>query len=318
MKPPLQLSLVVPTWNGRDLLARFLPSLVRELTSERELVISDDGSTDGTAAWLPAHYPIARVIRSERNRGFAPAANAGVAAARAEIVVLLNSDIELTPACLDPIPHWFDRPDIFGITLRAFDLPEKIFSTGGKLGHFRRGFWEAWRNYAAPSGPSFMLAGGFCAFRRSVFLDLGGFDPIFAPYYSEDLDLSYRARKRGWQLGYEPSSLLYHQRSSSVNRHQNRFRRQAIIERNRLLFHWRNLDLPRLAAHLLWAHLLLLQMALKGNWAYHAGYAQALARSAQVRRFRLRERPHWRLHDHQLELAETLPPASASSAQGPL
>lgn len=312
------LSLVIPTWNGRDLLARFLPSVVAELTLGRELVISDDGSTDGTAAWLAAHYPAARVVHSARNCGFGPAANAGIAAAQAEIIVLLNSDIELTPGCLDPIARSFDRPEIFGVTLRAFDLPEKVFSTGGKLGHFRRGFWEAWRNYEQPSGPSFMLAGGFCAFRRSVFLELGGFDPVFAPYYSEDLDLSYRARKRGWQLAYEPAAILYHQRSSSVNRHQNRFRRAAIIERNRLLFHWRNLDGARLAQHLLWAHLLLLQMLLTGRWAYHAGYAQALRRTGQVRRFRASEKPHWRLRDAALELAATSQPVSASSLQGSL
>ncbi|TAN22022.1 MAG: glycosyltransferase family 2 protein [Acidobacteria bacterium] len=315
MTPPA-LSIVIPTWNGRDLLARFLPSVAAELTPERELVISDDGSTDGTAAWLAEHYPAARVLRSERNRGFGPAANAGIETARAEIVVLLNSDVELTPGCLDPIALGFDRSELFGITLRAFDLPEKVFSTGGKLGRFRRGFWESWRNYEQPAGASFMLAGGFCAFRRSAFLELGGFDPVFAPYYSEDLDLSYRARKRGWQLAYEPASVLYHQRSSSVNRHQNRFRRQAIIERNRLLFHWRNLDRSRLLRHLAWAHLLLLQMLLKGNWAYHLGYGQALRRIGQVRRFRASEKPYWRLRDAALELAATSQAVSASSVQG--
>ncbi|MGH9488222.1 MAG: glycosyltransferase family 2 protein [Terriglobales bacterium] len=311
----LEFTIVIPTWNGRDLLEQFLPSVVAELIPESELVISDDGSTDGTAAWLAEHYPQVRLVRSEWNRGFGPAANAGAEAAGAEIVVLLNNDVELRPGCLHPIAPWFARSDIFGITLRAFDLPEKIFSTGGKLGHFRRGFWEAWRNYEQPDGESFMLAGGFCAFRRSAFLDLGGFDPIFAPYYSEDLDLSYRARKRGWKLGYEPAAILFHAPSSSVRRHSGRFRRQTVIERNRLLFHWRNLDRARLLQHFLWAHLTLVQKLATGRWSYLAGYAQALARTGQVRQFRRRERPFWRRRDHELELAqhETLAPEVAST-----
>lgn len=315
-----RLSIVIPTWNGRDLLERFLPSVAAELSPERELVISDDGSTDDTPAWLARHFPAARLARSARNRGFAPAANAGVEAARGAIVVLLNNDVELIPGCLDPIPAWFARDDLFGLTLRAFDLPALGFSTGGKLGHFRRGFWQTWRNYELPSGSSFMLVGGFCAFRRDVFLQLGGFDPVFAPYYSEDLDLSYRARKRGWELGYEPRSILHHAPSSTVKRHRAQFQRQVIIERNRLLFHWRNLDRPRLLRHLLWAHLMVLQMALTGRWAYPAGYVRALGRARQVLRFRRREQPFWRRSDAELELAAGKPlgPPVASSLAGDL
>ena len=291
-------SFVIPTWNGKDLLERFLPAVVAA-AGENEIVISDDGSTDGTAEWLRLAYPRIRLARSQVNRGFAPAANAGVAAAAAPIVVLLNNDLEPRSDLLAMLPPWFTDAGLFGVTFRAFDLPEKVFSTGGKLGRFRRGFWESWRNFEFGSG-TFLLVGGFCAFRRDAFLELGGFDPVFAPYYSEDVDLSYRARKRGWRLGYEPEAVVWHAPSSSVKRHRGRFARQAIIERNRLLFHWRNLDAGKLAQHLLWAHLLLPQMALKGQWAYHAGYLQAVARMAQARRFRRQERDRWVVGDDEL------------------
>ncbi|HUX66792.1 MAG TPA: glycosyltransferase family 2 protein [Terriglobales bacterium] len=315
-----RLSIVIPSWNGRELLQRFLPS-VMVAAGESEVVISDDGSSDGTAAWLEQAYPQARCVASAANRGFAPAAHAGIEAARGEIVVLLNNDLEVAPDCLGAVAEWFEDGTLFGVTFRAYDLPERTFATGGKLGRWRRGFWETWRNYEAGAGggrdESFMLVGGFCAFRRQAYLEMGGLDPIFAPYYSEDLDLSYRARKRGWRLGYEPRAKVYHARSSSVNRHRGRFRRQAVIERNRLLFHWRNLDGGRLARHLLWAHALLAQNLLKGNWAYHAGYAQALARVGAVRRFRREERGHWLCRDAELELAsgETSLAAAASPGQ---
>ncbi len=314
-------SVVIPTWNGRELLREYLPAVLAAAQGS-EIVVSDDGSSDATAAWLAEAHPAIRCVRSQRNRGFAPAANAGVQAATAPIVVLLNNDVAPAADCFAHLVPWFDDPAIFGVTLRAFDLPQKTFATGGKLGRFRRGFWETWRNYEASAdgrGASFMLVGGFCAFRREVFLELGGFDPIFAPYYSEDLDLSYRARKRGWRLGYEPRARLWHAPSSSVRRHSTPFRRAAVIERNRLLFHWRNLDAGRLAAHLLWAHLLLLQNLLRGNFAYPAGYLQAVRRVAAVRGFRRAEAGAWHLRDQELELAEpTLLPAPASLEQEPL
>lgn len=299
-------SIVIPNWNGRDLLERFLPA-VAAAAGDSEIVVSDDGSTDGSCEWLARAHPQIKVTRSDANRGFAPTANAGVAAASAPFVILLNNDLEPRADLLAKLPEWFLDPGLFGVTFRAFDLPERIFSTGGKIGRFRRGFWESWRNFESGGRESFLLVGGFCAFRREAFLEMGGFDPMFAPYYSEDVDLSYRARKRGWRLGYEPEAMVWHAPSSSVKRHRGRFARQVIIERNRLLFHWRNLDAGKLAGHLLWAHLLLPQMALKGQWAYHAGYVQALARVGQVRRFRRAERSRWVARDEDLavEAGET-------------
>lgn len=326
----MQLSIVIPSWNGRALLARYLPTVIAEVRrcgaqagagAAPEIVVSDDGSTDGTAAWLAAAFPAVRCLASGVNRGFAPAVNAAAAAARGEILVLLNNDAELLPGALAPLAAAFADPAVFGVTLRA-DSPAGAFATGGKLGRFRRGFWEAWRNYEVPAGgawagPSFALVGGFCAFRRARFLELGGFDPLFAPYYWEDLDLSYRARKRGQAILYLSHPAVRHEVSASIRQHRPAFARARIIHRNRLLFHWKNLDPARLRRHLFWALLLLLQLALKGDFAYHAGFAQALRRGLAVRQFRRAERPHWRLPDAALAVAP--PPAdNVSSSSGVL
>lgn len=319
------LSVVIPTWNGLDLLQRFLPSVCAAAGPTTEIIISDDGSTDETRTWLTSHYPRVRCLFSPVNGGFAPAANAGIRAASAPIIVLLNNDLEVAPDCFSTVAGWFSDPQLFGLAFRALYHPSLDFAAGGKLGRFRRGFWEVWRNYDAPPEPgarypSFMLVGGYCAFRRQPFLDLGGFDVGFAPYYSEDVDLSYRARKRGWKLQYEPRAVVHHVLSASVARHRSRFRRQIVIERNRLLFHWRNLDPPQLRSNLLWAHLLLIQHAFQANPAYHLGFLQALARWPSVRRFRQQERLFWRLQDNELELTfgQTLAASAASPKQEPL
>lgn len=315
------LSIVIPTWNGRELLEAYLPSVAEE--AERwsgrqgracEIVISDDGSRDGTEAWLAQAFPRVQRLRSEVNRGFAPAVNAGVIAASAPLVVLLNNDLAVARGCLDAIWQRFADSQLFGLTFQAREQPAGTFATGGKLGRWRRGFWETWRNFEQPEGESFMMVGGFCAFRRDPFLQIGGFDPVFAPYYSEDLDLSYRARKRGWRIAYEPGVVVHHQQSASVGRHTTAWRRAVVTERNRLLFHWRNLDRRRLPQHALWAGLLLLQAPLRGNWAYAAGLGQAVARWPQVRAFRRGERCHWRRSDNALELAT--PPSLGASVPG--
>ncbi len=310
----IALSIVIPTWNGRDLLERYLPSVTGELErweaaggGRGELVVSDDGSTDGTAGWLAAQWPLARVTRSARNRGFAPAVNAGVAAAGGALVLLLNNDLELLPGALAPLPERFAaEADLFGLTLRAQHPASGNFETGGKCGRFRRGFWQCWRNFDCPPGQacgeSFTLVGGFCVFRRDLFLALGGFDETFAPYYWEDLDLSYRARKRGWRVGYEPRAQVRHEISATTRRHAGAFRRAAIIERNRLWFHWKNLDRETLGEHLGWAAALLVQKALRRELSYHFGFGLALAGLPGLVRQRRRERAWWRRRDAELAI----------------
>lgn len=317
-------SLVIPTWNGLAILQRFLPSVVREAERWRdaggqaEVVISDDGSTDDTLTWLARQYPQVRVTASAVNRGFAAAANAAVLHARYEIVVLLNSDVEVLPGLLDVLPSHFEDDGLFGVTFRGLDLPgwddpkgpgTPFFSTGGKLGRFRVGFWSVWDNYDVPAQgsvplPTFFLHGGFCALRRSVFAGMGGFDLEFSPYYWEDVDLSYRARKRGWRVVYEPRAQVCHALSATVKRHSRAFARAVVIHRNRLLFHWMNLHGPSLARQLVWSHLLLLQLALKGEFSYHCGWWQAVWRLPAILRRRRRDAPWWVYDDDELAVKE--------------
>lgn len=320
--PPI--SLAIPTWNGRKILQRFLPSVVREAErwqnagGDAEIILSDDGSTDDTLAWLAQEYPQVHVTSSPVNRGFAAAANAAVLQSRHEIVVLLNSDVEVLPGLLDVLPQHFEDPGLFGVTFRGMDLPgwddphgpgAPFFSTGGKLGRFRVGFWSVWDNYDASAQdgvrlPTFFLHGGFCALRRSVFAELGGFDLEFSPYYWEDVDLSYRARKRGWRVGYEPRAQVYHALSATVKRHRPAFSRAVVTHRNRLLFHWMNLHGASLARQLVWSHLLLLQLALKGEFSYHCGWWQAVRRLPAIRQRRRRDAPWWVIADEELAVKE--------------
>jgi GT2 family glycosyltransferase len=248
----LAVSIVIPTWNGRGLLKRFLPSVVEALTAwpgGGEIVVADDGGSDGTVEFLAAQFPAVRAVRSELNRGFAEAANMGMAAARNRVVVLLNNDVEAERQFIAPLVRWFEDSTTFAVCARSLDWDHSTFRDGGKAGYWKRGFWRVWRNYEVARGPqakpeqwpSIYGSGGFTAFDRDKWLLLGGLDELFAPFNWEDTDICYRALKRGWHVLYEPESVVYHSPNTTIGSTSRRLRVRFISRRNRLLFHWKNL-----------------------------------------------------------------------------
>lgn len=293
-------SVVIPTWNGRHLLECYLPAVLAEADAYRrltgaaaEVLVVDDGSTDGTAEYLARTAAAGvRVAARQVNGGFAAACNTGFAAAAHPLVVLLNNDVEPAAGFLPPLLEHFRDPAVFGVTCRVLLPGTRVLSTGGKVGIFRRGYWSAQFNYEPIGGgkgpcPSFTAIGGFAALDRGKVLQLGGFLDIFNPFYWEDIDLSYRAWKRGWEIRYEPRSVVYHQPSATIGRAFQQRRIDTVAARNRLLFHWLEIrDAGMLARH---AGMLALQVA--SQWAgrrreFYGALAQALRRLPEVRRLR--------------------------------
>jgi len=263
-------SIVIPTWNGWPLLERFLPSVLRALQAYPgggEVVVVDDGSTDGTASYLRQYFPTVRVVALEINTGFASAANRGVREAANDIVVLLNNDVEVSEHFLAPLIGPLKDSQVFASCSRSLDWDRVTFRDGGKLGQWKRGFWRVWRNYdlaeegRMPDVPllTFYCPGGFAAFDRNKWLALDGLDELFRPFNWEDTDLCYRALKRGWRLIYVPSSVVYHRPKTTIE--GGAFRRsyiRYISRRNRLFFHWKNLT----SAGLLTRHIFFLALSL--------------------------------------------------------
>ncbi|HNR39176.1 MAG TPA: glycosyltransferase [Acidobacteriota bacterium] len=298
--PRPAVSIVIPSWNGRHLLERYLPAVLAEADAYRrltgaaaEVLVVDDGSTDDTAAYL-ARTAAAGVRMAARrdNGGFSAACNTGFAAAAHPVVVLLNNDVEPEAGFLPPLLEHFRDPAVFGVTCRVLLPGTRVLSTAGKVGMFRRGYWSAQFNYepvgdGAGPWPSFTAIGGFAALDRGKVLQLGGFLEIFNPFYWEDIDLSYRAWKRGWEIRFEPRSVVYHQPSATIGRAFERRRIATIAARNRLLFHWLEIRDPvMLGRH---AGMLALQAA--SQWAgrrreFYGALAQALRRLPEVRRLR--------------------------------
>ena len=250
-------SIVIPNWNGRDLLEKYLPSVVEAaaINSANDVIVVDNGSTDGSAAWLRERFPNVRLVALDKNRGFGGGSNAGFRAARHDIAVLLNNDMRVAPDFLAPLLHAFGDEKVFAVACRIFfsDPAKPREETGLTEGRWHRGTLQVGHRVdekIAACYPCFYAGGGSSAFDRRKFLELGGFDELFAPFYFEDADLGYRAWKRRWKVLYEPRSVVWHEHRGTIGKHHSPGYIDGIVKRNRLLFCWKNMHhWRRLAAH---------------------------------------------------------------------
>ena len=254
-------SILIPNWNGRDLLEKYLPSVVAAIENHpgSEVIVVDNGSSDGSVAFVQEHFPTVRLLPLKENLGFGGGSNAGFRAASNDVVVLLNSDMRVEPDFLQPLLDGFTDAKVFSVSCQIF------FSDPTK---FRQetGLTESWwsqgmlrvrhRNDEKINGlyPCAYGGGGSCAFDRAKFLELGGFDEILAPFYLEDTDLGYMAWKRGWKTMYQPASVVYHEHRGTIGKKFSEAYIQGVLKKNFLLFTWKNIhEWGRLLEHFAYA-----------------------------------------------------------------
>lgn len=246
-------SIVVPNWNGRELLERFLPSWIAAIAGRPggEVIVVDNGSTDGSARWITENYPEVRVLALKANLGFGGGSNAGVRAAKNEIVVLLNSDMRVEPDFLGPLLDGFTDENVFAVSAQIFlgDPSKRREETGLTQGWWQDGALRvSHREDAAVDRlfPCFYGGGGSCAIDRRKFLELGGFDDLLRPFYLEDTDLGYLAWKRGWKVLYQPASIVHHEHRGTIGKRFTPEHIQWVLQKNFLLFTWKNIHAWRL------------------------------------------------------------------------
>lgn len=255
-------SVVIPTWNGRDHLARNLSSVVEALAGNpaHQIIVVDNASTDGTAEFLRERFPGVQVLACETNLGFGEGSNAGFRAARNDIVVLLNNDMRVDAGFLDPLLDGFRDPRVFAVTAQIFfsDPNKRREETGLVHGQWLNGRLHL--NHIIDGEitglfPTFYAGGGSTAYDRRKFLALGGFDEILKPFYVEDTDVSFQAWKRGWVILYAPGSIVYHEHRGTIGKHFEGAYIDLVVQKNHLLFAWKNIhEWSRLAAHFGWLY----------------------------------------------------------------
>jgi len=236
------LGLAIPAYRNAPRLARALDSVARMSPAllERAVVVDDSGDGRVTAE-LQSRYPRVSWIINEPNRGFGASASRAVAACPADVVVLLNDDVELQSETGPALTALFTREDLFAVTFRSVDETGQ-FREGAKRLVWPLGMARIRHNERdqRPSEegllPSDYAVGGHAAFHRARFLELGGFDPAFEPFYWEDVDLSRRAIARGWRVVYEPSIRVRHARDGAIRSNHDARRIRLVTQVNRIRF----------------------------------------------------------------------------------
>ena len=253
-EPVRTAGIVIPTWNGRDLLRACLHALRRQTFSDFQTYVVDNGSTDGTREMLAADFPEAKLIALFRNFGFARAVNEGIRAGAEPLVVILNNDVVPEPGWLEALvgrAHSAPEETQWTSVLVWAHKPDRVESAGLSINPdgTPRVLWRDQPLSAAPSEATevFGACGAASLFRRSMLDRIGLFDERFVSF-GEDLDLALRARLAGHKCMLVPSARAAHRHRATAERIPNRV---ACLEyRNTVLYLAKNMPLGFLARRL--------------------------------------------------------------------
>lgn len=242
--PQRGISVVVPSRNGRELVAGLLAGLTRELDGiESEIIVVDNGSDDGTAAWLGTEYPWVIVEQRVEALSFARAVNAGIERSRYSHVCLLNNDMILRPGFFAPLLNAFERvPNLFCATAQIF------FPEGMRREETGKAVWRQERsatdfpvycvNPVKGEDLTYVLygSGGCSLYDTAKLRALGMLDEIYDPAYVEDLDLGYRGWRRGWPTVFAAGAQLVHMHRATTSRYYSQEDLECAVEVNYLRF----------------------------------------------------------------------------------
>ncbi|KKR83006.1 MAG: Glycosyl transferase, family 2 [Candidatus Daviesbacteria bacterium GW2011_GWA2_40_9] len=294
----MKISIVIPNWNGAEKLQRNLPRVLKatKFSQVEEIIMSDDASTDDSLKIVKSQFKEVVVLESkiERNLGFSSNVDKGAREAKGDLIVLFNTDAAPSKDFLKPILSHFDDPKVFSVGC----------NTGGlwATATFHDGFF--WHDQArktstceAKAHITLWVSGGSGVFRKSLWDEMGGLDTLYDPFYLEDLDLGYRAWKRGYINLWEPKSLVEHYKEPGVietNYSQKIVSQTA--ERNLLIFTWKNITSQKLISD----HQKTLVLRLLKHPGYSKIFLSALKRLPQILSKRKIEKAQAKLTDEEV------------------
>jgi GT2 family glycosyltransferase len=237
--PAVPVSVVVVNWNGRNHLEACLGSLLAQEPASVEIIMVDNGSTDGSVDFVRQRFgDRVRIIAHDTNLGYSRGLNDGIRAARGRYLMALNNDTEMAPGCLAALVDVADRhPNVGSLATKILSYSDRsvidnvghlLYPDGLSRGRGRleidRGQYDVEEEVLLPSGCAALL-------RRAMLADVGLFDDdLFA--YCDDTDLGLRARLAGWRCRFVPRAVVYHKYSAATAAYSPL--KAFLVERNRV------------------------------------------------------------------------------------
>jgi GT2 family glycosyltransferase len=282
----MKASVIVLAWNGMEYLEGCLDAVLAQDYPDFEVIVVDNGSTDGSADFVAARYPQVRLIRNERNLGFAGGNNVGLRAADGDVLVLLNQDTEVQAGWLKSLVEPTASDANVGIVGAKALYPDGTLQHAGghvdERGEGRHyGYQEQDHGQYDRGRDVDYVTGASLAITRRAYEVVGGLDEGFDPAYFEDVDWCYRVRNAGFRVLYEPRAVFVHKETSVIDYDQ-----VYVFERNRLRFVLKHWPLDRLTDEFLPGEQVWLESWGEGaEWlisAVHHAYIYNLLRLSSV------------------------------------
>lgn len=222
-----RVSVIIPNWNGKDLLGPCLESLHRQDFDDFETIVVDNGSTDGSVAFVRENFHRVTIISFAENRGFSVAVNAGIVASSSLYVALLNNDALVQPLWLKELVGALDANAEVGSVaskILFFSDPTSVNSAGDEFSWFGVAYQRRLARGDADlfNTPKFVFSACAAAalYRRELFENVGLFDETFFAY-QEDVDLGFRSQLAGYRCLFVPTAIVYHKYHATSSRNSN-------------------------------------------------------------------------------------------------
>ena len=246
------ISIIIPVYKNYEMFYKYL-EINKKYFDGCEVIIMNDYPLENITKTIKKIYPEAIVVNNKKNLGFAANVNKGVLKAKRNYVFLINSDVVLKDnSFLRALGYFKKDKKLFAVGFAQEEHNGKI--VGSNRGYFQNGLIQ--HSHQLLTSHSSLLTnlwaeGGASIFRRKLFIELGMLDELYNPFYWEDIDLSYRAWKAGYEVKFDPNIVVEHNHESTIGKY---FQQKKILRtafRNQLIFQWKNLtDKDLLIKHL--------------------------------------------------------------------
>ena len=266
-----KVTIIIPNYNGLKFMEPCFEALKKQTFQDYELLVVDNGSSDGSDVWLREHH--IPTIFLEKNTGFSGAVNTGIRTAKTPYVILLNNDTEPEPDYVGELVKAIEQsPRIFSVSSKMIQLYHKeLIDDAGDMYSvlgwaYQRGVGQSVKGYEKPC-QVFAACAGAAIYRRSIFEEIGLFDPMHFAYL-EDLDVGYRAKIAGYYNLYCPTARVYHVGSGTSGSKYNSFK-VRLAARNAVYLNYKNMPWPQLIINCI---PIMLGMAIKYRFFKNRGF----------------------------------------------
>ena len=275
------ISVVIPVYKNKSLFIKNLEKNIRFLKNCQIIIVNDNPQKkikkeiEDSIKKKRQIYNLV-IIENKKNLGFGQSVNIGVTKAKGKYLMLLNSDVVLQDkSFLKAIDYFKKDKSLFAVSFAQIEKNGEI--VGKNRIFWEKGFYQHQEEKDLSFGETGWAEGGSCIIDLQKFNRLGGFNPIFSPFYWEDIDLSYQAKKHGFKVIFDPKIKVVHHHQTTIGK----YFKKSVIEKiafcHQFLFTWKNIEnWKKLAQHLFFLPYYFIFFALKGKTSFFFGFIQAL------------------------------------------